>query len=137
MIEAREEALRECEAQAEIARKDHQLLLYSMANHSSLMEIQERITEVESSLVGHDAVAEAAVVGFPHQVKGEAIYAYVILKEGREGEGMEDVREEHDDDDDDEEEAVAVAAAAAMETTRRKRRVRGERGTEGGFRRCV
>eukprot|EP00937_MAST-01D_sp_MAST-1D-sp2_P001326 g1326.t1 len=38
--------------------------------------------EVESSLVAHDACAEAAVVGFPHEVKGEAICCYVILTEG-------------------------------------------------------
>ncbi len=35
--------------------------------------------EVESALVLHDAVAEAAVVGFPHEIKGEGIYAYVTL----------------------------------------------------------
>ena len=35
--------------------------------------------EVESALVLHDEVAEAAVVGFPHKVKGEGIYAYVTL----------------------------------------------------------
>jgi len=35
--------------------------------------------EVESALVLHDAVAEAAVVGFPHNIKGEGIYAYVTL----------------------------------------------------------
>ena len=35
--------------------------------------------EVESALVLHDAVAEAAVVGFPHAIKGEGIYAYVTL----------------------------------------------------------
>ncbi|NNC99225.1 MAG: acetate--CoA ligase [Gammaproteobacteria bacterium] len=35
--------------------------------------------EVESALVLHEAVAEAAVVGFPHPVKGEGIYAYVTL----------------------------------------------------------
>jgi acetyl-CoA synthetase len=40
--------------------------------------------EVESALVSHDAVAEAAVVGYPHEVKGEGIYVYVTLKEGRE-----------------------------------------------------
>lgn len=40
--------------------------------------------EVESALVSHEAVAEAAVVGFPHEVKGEGIYAFVILKEGYE-----------------------------------------------------
>ena len=38
--------------------------------------------EVESALVLHPRVAEAAVVGFPHDVKGEAIYAYVTLMAG-------------------------------------------------------
>ncbi len=38
--------------------------------------------EVESSLVAHEAVAEAAVVGFPHDVKGQGIYAYVTLIKG-------------------------------------------------------
>ena len=38
--------------------------------------------EVESALVEHDACAEAAVVGFPHDVKGQGIFAYVILNEG-------------------------------------------------------
>jgi acetyl-CoA synthetase len=37
-------------------------------------------TEVESALVSHSAVAEAAVVGYPHDIKGEGIYAYVVLK---------------------------------------------------------
>ncbi|TQS73148.1 acetate--CoA ligase [Rhodobacteraceae bacterium] len=35
--------------------------------------------EVESALVAHQAVAEAAVVGFPHEIKGQGIYAYVTL----------------------------------------------------------
>jgi acetyl-CoA synthetase len=38
--------------------------------------------EVESALVSHSAVAEAAVVGFPHDIKGQGIYAYVTLKQG-------------------------------------------------------
>ncbi|MEZ5580244.1 MAG: acetate--CoA ligase [Candidatus Competibacteraceae bacterium] len=38
--------------------------------------------EVESALVLHPAVAEAAVVGFPHDIKGQGIYAYVTLKMG-------------------------------------------------------
>jgi acetyl-CoA synthetase len=38
--------------------------------------------EVESALVAHAKVAEAAVVGFPHDVKGQGIYAYVTLKTG-------------------------------------------------------
>ncbi|HTI67626.1 MAG TPA: acetate--CoA ligase [Caulobacteraceae bacterium] len=38
--------------------------------------------EIESALVGHPAVAEAAVVGFPHDLKGQGIWAYVTLKLG-------------------------------------------------------
>ena len=38
--------------------------------------------EVESALVSHDKVAEAAVVGFPHDIKGQGIYAYVTLIAG-------------------------------------------------------
>ncbi|WBU58127.1 acetate--CoA ligase [Paracoccus sediminicola] len=38
--------------------------------------------EVESALVAHDKVAEAAVVGYPHEVKGQGIYAYVTLMNG-------------------------------------------------------
>jgi acetyl-CoA synthetase len=38
--------------------------------------------EVESALVGHHDVAEAAVVGYPHEIKGQGIYAYVTLKAG-------------------------------------------------------
>ena len=40
--------------------------------------------EVESALVAHEAVSEAAVVGYPHDVKGQGIYCYVTLMEGRE-----------------------------------------------------
>lgn len=38
--------------------------------------------EVESALVLHEAVAEAAVVGYPHEIKGQGIYAYVTLMDG-------------------------------------------------------
>jgi acetyl-CoA synthetase len=41
--------------------------------------------EVESALVLHEAVAEAAVVGYPHDIKGQGIYAYVTLMHGIEG----------------------------------------------------
>jgi acetyl-CoA synthetase len=40
--------------------------------------------EIESALVAHDKVAEAAVVGFPHDLKGQGIYAYVTLMGGEE-----------------------------------------------------
>ena len=38
--------------------------------------------EVESALVSHPSVAEAAVVGFPHEIKGEGICCFVTLKSG-------------------------------------------------------
>ena len=48
--------------------------------------------EIESALVGHKSVAEAAVVGFPHDIKGQGIYAYVTLKAGIEP--TDDLRKE-------------------------------------------
>ena len=48
--------------------------------------------EVESALVLHDAVAEAAVVGFPHDIKGQGIYAYVTLMQ--ESEPTQELRRE-------------------------------------------
>ncbi|MEK1863673.1 MAG: acetate--CoA ligase, partial [Rhizobium leguminosarum] len=41
--------------------------------------------EVESALVSHDTVSEAAVVGYPHDLKGQGIYCYVTLMAGLEG----------------------------------------------------
>jgi acetyl-CoA synthetase len=40
--------------------------------------------EIESALVAHDKVAEAAVVGYPHDIKGQGVYVYVTLKQGEE-----------------------------------------------------
>jgi acetyl-CoA synthetase len=48
--------------------------------------------EVESALVAHPKVSEAAVVGYPHKIKGQAIYAYVSLMAGEKG--SEDLRQE-------------------------------------------
>ena len=48
--------------------------------------------EVESALVAHDKVSEAAVVGYPHDVKGQGIYCYVTLMAGEEG--TEELRKE-------------------------------------------
>ncbi|MFQ5670650.1 MAG: acetate--CoA ligase [Acidobacteriota bacterium] len=47
--------------------------------------------EIESALVAHEAVAEAAVVGFPHAVKGTGIYAYVTLIPDRAGDGADNL----------------------------------------------
>ncbi|PAV27159.1 acetyl-coenzyme A synthetase [Tamilnaduibacter salinus] len=48
--------------------------------------------EVESALVSHDKVAEAAVVGYPHEIKGQGIYVYVTLVGG--AEPTEELRQE-------------------------------------------
>ena len=41
--------------------------------------------EVESALVAHPKVSESAVVGYPHEIKGQGIYAYVTLNSGETG----------------------------------------------------
>ena len=40
--------------------------------------------EIESAFVAHDKVAEAAVVGYPHDIKGNGLYCYVTLNVGEE-----------------------------------------------------
>ncbi|NPA91987.1 MAG: acetate--CoA ligase [Chloroflexi bacterium] len=52
--------------------------------------------EIESALVSHPAVAEAAVIGVPDEIKGNVIYAYVILQAGHEDHpGLEDELKKH------------------------------------------
>jgi acetyl-CoA synthetase len=47
--------------------------------------------EIESALVAHESVAEAAVVGFPHALKGTGIYCYVLLNAGCDKEDPEQI----------------------------------------------
>ena len=47
--------------------------------------------EIESALVSHEAVAEAAVVGYPHHGKGQGIYCYVLLNSGYEEKGDQEL----------------------------------------------
>ncbi|MGS0527511.1 acetate--CoA ligase [Zobellia nedashkovskayae] len=49
---------------------------------------------IEDSINEHPAVAESAIVGFPHEVKGNALYGYVILKEFGETRGRDNLRKE-------------------------------------------
>ena len=52
--------------------------------------------EIESALVSHPSVAEAAAIGLPHEVKGNAIYTYVILRQGvEETEELKEVLRNH------------------------------------------
>jgi acetyl-CoA synthetase len=67
------------------ARKDEDGYFWLMGRVDDVVNVSgHRIgtAEVESALVSHKSVAEAAVVGFPHDIKGEDLYAFVILKAG-------------------------------------------------------
>ncbi len=67
------------------ARKDEDGYFWIMGRIDDVIKVSGHrlgTAEIESSLVSHNAVAEAAVVGYPHDIKGEAIYAFVTLKEG-------------------------------------------------------
>lgn len=69
---------------ADGARRDEDGYFWLMGRVDDVINISGHrlgTAEVESSLVAHPKVAEAAVVGFPHDIKGEGIYAYVTLKE--------------------------------------------------------
>ncbi len=67
------------------ARKDEDGYYWIMGRLDDVIKVSGHrlgTMEIESSLVSHNAVAEAAVVGYPHEIKGEAVYAFVTLKEG-------------------------------------------------------
>jgi len=67
------------------ARKDEDGYYWLMGRVDDVINVSGHrmgTAEIESALVAHPTVAEAAVVGFPHDIKGEGIYAYVTLKEG-------------------------------------------------------
>jgi acetyl-CoA synthetase len=68
------------------ARKDEDGYFWLMGRVDDVINVSGHrmgTAEVESALVSHSTVAEAAVVGFPHDIKGEGIYAYVTLKSGQ------------------------------------------------------
>ncbi len=65
------------------ARQDEDGYYWLMGRIDDVLNVSgHRIgtAEVESALVSHPQVAEAAVVGFPHEIKGQGIYAFVVLK---------------------------------------------------------
>ena len=67
------------------SRKDKDGYIWIMGRVDDVIKVSgHRIgaAEVESALVSHPKVAEAAVVPMPHEIKGEAIYAFVTLKSG-------------------------------------------------------
>jgi acetyl-CoA synthetase len=67
------------------ARKDEDGFYWLMGRVDDVINVSGHrlgTAEIESALVSHLSVAEAAVVGFPHDIKGQGIYAFVTLKEG-------------------------------------------------------
>ncbi len=73
------------------ARRDEDGYYWVMGRVDDVLNVSgHRLStmEVESALVSHEAVAEAAVVGFPHELKGEGICCFVTLKSGEEGEEL-------------------------------------------------
>ncbi|MFM8552728.1 MAG: acetate--CoA ligase [Nitrospiraceae bacterium] len=74
-----------CYTAGDVCRKDEDGYLWFMGRADDVIKVAgNRIgtAEVESALVSHPAVAEAAVIGKPHKTAGEAIKAFVILKQG-------------------------------------------------------
>jgi len=68
------------------ARKDEDGYFWLMGRVDDVINVSgHRIgtAEIESALVSHPSVAEAAVVGMPHEIKGQGIYAFVSLKLGQ------------------------------------------------------
>jgi acetyl-CoA synthetase len=75
------------------AKRDDEAYFWLLGRVDDVMNVSgHRIgtMEVESALVDHPAVAEAAVVGIPHEIKGTAIAAFVIVKESMREEAMAD-----------------------------------------------
>ena len=69
----------------DVARKDNDGYFWIQGRADDVLKVSgHRIgnSEVESALVSHAKVAEAAVIGKPHKVKGESITAFVVLKKG-------------------------------------------------------
>jgi acetyl-CoA synthetase len=67
------------------ARRDHDGYYWITGRVDDVLNVSGHrlgTAEIESALVLHDDVAEAAVVGFPHDIKGQGIYAYVTLVAG-------------------------------------------------------
>ena len=67
------------------ARKDSDGYFWLLGRIDDVIKVAGHLLstmEVESSLVSHPSVAEAAVVGYPHEVKGEALCAFVVLRSG-------------------------------------------------------
>jgi acetyl-CoA synthetase len=75
------------------ARRDQDGFFWIMGRIDDVLNVSGHrlgTMEIESALVAHERVAEAAVVGKPHDVKGESVFAYVVLKGDRPDGGVDE-----------------------------------------------
>ena len=81
------------------ARKDEDGYIWVVGRIDDVIKVSGYrlgTAEIESALVSHPAVAEAACIGLPHEVKGNSIKAFVVLREGFEGSAeLEDALRDH------------------------------------------
>ena len=78
----------DCYITGDSARRDADGYFWIMGRLDDVVNVSGHrlgTMEVESALVAHPSVAEAAVVSRPHEIKGESIFAFVVLKSGNEG----------------------------------------------------
>ena len=78
----------DCYITGDSARRDADGYFWIMGRLDDVVNVSGHrlgTMEVESALVAHPSVAEAAVVSRPHEIKGESIFAFVVLKSGSEG----------------------------------------------------
>ncbi|PKY09883.1 acetate--CoA ligase [Acidithiobacillus marinus] len=76
------------------ARKDQDGYFWVMGRIDDVLNVSGHrlgTAEIESALVAHPAVAEAAVVGIPHEIKGEAVCAFVVLKHQHQGDDRDEL----------------------------------------------
>ena len=87
--------IEDCYFAGDGARRDEDGFIWVMGRVDDVINVSgHRLStmEVESALVAHAKVAEAAVVGFPHEIKGEGICCFVTLKDD---DGTEELKSEH------------------------------------------
>ena len=78
-------SLKDCILRGDRARRDKDGYYWITGRVDDVLNVSgHRIgtAEIESALVAHKSVAEAAVVGYPHDIKGQGIYVYVTVKNG-------------------------------------------------------
>ena len=89
---------REIYAAGDAARRDEDAYFWVIGRIDDVINVSgHRLStmEVESAIVSHEGIAEAAVIGVPDELTGQAIIAFAICEGGTDAEGLEDDLREH------------------------------------------